>query len=276
MDNHTTRVIVLVHLILVIRACTQLSARAIIHKRKLCIEFEINDFKHKERPIKMYSTLNKYRCLTFCVHERNCSAFNFRFADGACVLLPALPSPCMSSDTTFGWLYVSLAPCRYQQTWYSRTPEEGPWHWITTNDLRHPDLVASVSNVNVARYVTRVNLRGMLVPGWRANFSSSSSFFAIDPLDRSKGKCPVGQYLSWSATAAVGPVWQWIDAGDPVPPGAVIGGYGPKMEPLFVARYTQNTMTPAGYYDPRSGKGYFKFDVMHPERVEILTNSSTA
>ena len=86
--------------------------------------------------------------------------------------------------------------------------------------------------------MTRVNLRGMLVPGWRVNFSSSSSFFAIDPLDHIMGNCPVGQYLSWSATSAVGPVWQWIDAGDPVPPEAVIGGYGPNMEPLFVARYT--------------------------------------
>ena len=211
MDNHTTRVIVFVHLILVISVCTQLSSGDIIYKRKLCNEFEINDLKHKERPIKMYSTLNKYRCLTFCAHERNCSAFNFRFADGACVLLPALPSPCMSSDTTFGWLYVSLAPCRYHKPWYSRTPKEGPWHWINTIDLTRPDLVVSVSSTNVARYVIRVNLRGMLVPGWRSNFSSSSSFFAIDPLDHSMGKCPVGPFLVgncyWWACLAMDRRW---------------------------------------------------------------------
>ena len=277
MYNLTTCIVVFVHLILMISFCIQLSVSVgdNIHKRKLCTEFETSAFKHNEKPIKIFSTLNKNQCLTFCVHERNCSAFNFRLADGACVLLPVSSSPCMSSDTTTGWLYVSLAPCRYQPPWDFRAPEEGPWHWITTNDLTRPDLVVSVSSTNVARYVTRVNLRGMLVPGWSANFSSSSSFFAVDPLDHSMGKCPVGQYLSWSAHADVGPVWKWIDAGDPVPPRAVIGGYGPNMEPLFVARYTQNTMTPAGYYDPRSGKGYFKFIVVNPHRMEILTNSST-
>ena len=259
---------------LMINFCIQLSVGGGIHRRKLCVEFEINDYKDAEKPINVFSSLKKHQCLTFCAHERNCSAVNFRFADGTCTLLHTL-SPCISFDTTVDWLYVSLAPCRYQPPWDFRAPEEGPWHWITTNDLTRPDLVVSVSSTNVARYVIRVNLRGMLVPGWRANFSSSSSFFAIDPLDHSMGKCPVGQYLSWSATADVGPAWQWIDAGDPVPPGAVIGGYGPKMEPLFVARYTQNTMAPAGYYDPRSGKGYFRFGVMHPERMEILTNSST-
>ena len=91
---------VFVYIMLVMRFFTQLSAGESIHKRKLCIEFEISGFKHHGKPIKMSSTLNKHQCLTFCVHERNCSAFNLRMADGACMLLPVSSFPCMSSDTT--------------------------------------------------------------------------------------------------------------------------------------------------------------------------------
>ena len=273
MDNRTTCISAFVHLILMIIFCTQLYVGGSIHKRKRCVEFEINDFKPEENPIKTFSSLKKYQCLIFCAHDRNCSAFNFQFAGGTCVLLPT-SSPCISPDTTVGWLYVSLATCRYRPPWDTRTPDEGPWHWIPTNDLTRPDLIASVSSTNVARYVTRTNLRGMWVPGWRSNFSVEALFLAIDPLDHSNARCPTGQYLSWPATAGGGPVWQWINAGDSAPSGAVIGGYGPIMEPLYIARYTHNTLYVPGYYDPRRGQGHFKFNVVDPDKIEILINSS--
>ena len=86
----------------------------------------------------------------------------------------------------------------------------------------------------------------------------------------------MGQLLSAPVTGSVSRGWRWINAGDPVPSGAIVGGYGPEGEPLFVAQYKEFGIPLTGYYNPLQGKGYFSLNgFKQPDRMQILIKKNT-
>ena len=265
-------------LLVIIWVCSQVSNCDNIasDKRKLCTEFTVDDYKAEKNPINTNYNLTKSQCMLACAREKNCSAFNFRWIDGACALLLVISS-CMVGNTTADWVYVSVSQCDFVVPWYSRTPaREGPWDWVTiqSDSLSNSDLLGMTDVDDTTRFVSRVFYKGMYLPGWATGVVPN--FRAIDPSTGILINCPSGQFLSFPVIGGIFPDWEWINAGDPVPSGAIVGGHGPRGEPLFVARYEQNTIAVAGYYNLLGGgEGYFPFNgLKQPAMMQILIKNT--
>ena len=276
-NTNITTVMVFLCLLVVVCFCTHISncANVIIEKkRKLCTEFTIDDHKAEEPPVNTNFNQTKFQCMRACARERNCSTFNFRWIDGTCVLLP-LTSSCMAKNAAAGWVYVSLAQCDFILPWHSRTPAvEGTWDWITTqsNPKFNKDLIVLKDSFNFPRFAIRTFYKGMYLPGWS---TEKIKFRSIDPLTSIRIRCSEGQFLSFPLGGNISYGWQWINAGNSVPSGAIVGGYGPEGEPLFIAQHKESGLPLTGYYNSLRAAGYFALNgFKQPVRMKILIKKS--
>ena len=202
------------------------------------------------------------QCLSQCVRNALCNAFNFQIDGGTCELLSSRLY-CMSHKPTNGTMYVELNKCEQYFPRRAFLPPEGNWHWVS-NTRKMVDAVP----INAVKYVSRVFERGMYLPGW---WIKTTGFRVARPYDSSRtlcGKRNHGELLVFPPGT-----YRWSDfvAGSPVPVGAVIGGYWIDRSPLYIVMYKENGSACAGYYNAHTMKSSIAcFGVKHPKEMKIL------
>ena len=242
-----------------------------IHKTRLCIQYEIDDYVSSKNPLKQISGLTKGNCLMECVRHQQgsspCRAFHFRQREATCELLPE-ERTCMSETTSPGTTYVHLSDCQSGAPWRRLNTSPGSWQWVT-NPASLSDTVNLRSPLGAVRYVGRVLHKGMWLPAWiqysRANFAG---------VDGVTFKCKNAiQYLTFSDPAHYR--WDSFLVGEPVPSAAVVAGYWPSGAPLYIIRLATNPHSSIffAYYDAESSAIRPQFTQMQPTSLGILVST---
>ena len=216
-------------------------ACASINKTRLCVEYEIPDYWAEEKALSVIPGMTRAHCMTQCVRQPLCRAFNFRPVDGNCRLLPEYLD-CRTPNTTVGWLYVSLSTCSQRQPWQSTRPMESGWQWITSEN-------PSVRNGTLQfgrRFASRIHHKGLYLPGWWSPWPRGIFRGAI-PHEERRQNCDVGEFLVLPDPARF--IWTPVNMRNPAPINAVIGGYAADSTPLYVARRLINSDMMPGFYN---------------------------
>ena len=253
-----------------ILATSFVSSNTAITKRRLCIEYEIPDYRPSDAPLSKFNdTGTRTMCMKHCVRNFDCWAFNHHLDSATCILLPA--AGCMTLGSHPGYLYIHLYECGMVPVWQSRRPSDKGWRWVKTSAPQTRNDVIELSG-GYTRYVSRHFYKGLYLLGWYRN--SDKQYRAISPQDGVM-KCVLesGEFLAFNKTSDYS--WLAFTAGDPVPDTAAAISTLQYGTPQYVTRkYYTDLAQPywlPGYYDPDTGKNYYaKGGVANPIDVEIL------
>ena len=232
--------------------------------RKLCVGFEIGNYRFAEDVLQTFVGLSRSQCLWRCMRNSTCFAFNLY--SGTCELLPANPK-CMHPHPALGSTHVSLGDCDGHSPRMCVTPDEYSWTGVNASDIWYSsNLVSGQDSQGDVFYVVRVYVKGMLVPGWQSEAARKSK--VVDPENEERVGCNVnvGEYLYLSGPHTYS--WVAYTVGESVPSDAVIGGHGPDCSPLYIVKYQSHVF---GYYRASTKKTYFVWgSVIHPTFVSML------
>ena len=223
-----------------------LFARGDFYKKRLCIQYEIDDYKSSKIPLKKLSAVTQSVCFMECVrHQKGsspCRAFHFSLADSICELLPKGINECMADKTTPGITYVHLSDCEFVAPWRGIKHTSGALQWIT----KRGQALALRSPGGGRRYVMRILNKGL----WLLGYAYRRGIAFANGFDGARIACRSNiQYINSSKPVK----YRWVSfsRGDPVPPGAIVGGYWPNGTPLYIIYVDASALFP-GYYNAES------------------------
>ena len=250
-------------------------ANAAVFKRRLCVEYEIQDYQSIDEPLQIINeTESRSLCMMQCVRNVDCLAFNYHTDSATCILLPA--ASCMTLDGQHGYLYVHLSDCNMVPVREIRRPPGGGWRWVRTDSpASRNDLIKLPGQHK--RFVGRIFIDGFYVPGYYkiGNKVLSRPFRGVTLQDKLRMNCPpyAGEFLAFNDTSE----YRFVSfpAGSLVPVSAPAISAFHDGTPLYVIRKSfpgAPGYDLTGYYDPISETNYiFNFDVETPTNgVKIL------
>ena len=227
---------------------------ATVNKTRLCVEYAVSNHWAEEEALLLVPGLTQSRCMARCVRQPLCRAFNFRSTDGTCRLHPESP-PCMTLNTTEGWLYVALSSCSQYQPWHSMRPVDDGWQWITAKE---PSVRNDILEFG-GRLFCRIFYKGLYLPGWWGKWPPPGLYRVVVPHKKMVIKCMNGEFLVLPNSTR----FDWIPVSTyPFPTNAVIGGYATDLTPLYVARrqYTRLPHPVPGIYNVVTEKFYVVYN----------------
>ena len=254
----------------ILLSCLALSiVQCVVHKTKQVVEFIIDDYHPGGEPIQTTKAPTRNKCMALCARTRNCSAFNFRFDDGMCMLQLAYPNKiCMAENFTKGLQYIHMT---YDSggvpPWRSLRTEEYHGDW-TTNPTSKRGIAFVRSGMGGTRHVARVLYKGIYLTAAVGN--AKSRVTTPDGVLHFLYQCgETMQFLMLSDYK-----WDVFYAGWAIPTNAIIGGYRSDGKPLYVVSttYARSARYP-GYYDPSTRKANSRDDERH-SKLCILLNTS--
>ena len=215
---------------------------ASIYKSRLCVEYEIADYRAKEEALLEINGLTHSGCMVQCARQPICRVFNFRPAYGTCRLHPEF-NGCMTPNTTEGWLYVSLSTCGKRPPRQSMRPADGGWRWISTENPKARSDIVELSG----RFPCRIFYKGLYLPGWWGAWPAPGEFRVSIPHEKRIIRCNIGEFLVLLDPSRFS--WTRVDIENPVPTNAVIGGHATDSTPLYIARKLIGTEMMPGFYN---------------------------
>ena len=218
-----------------------------VNKKRLCIQYEMDDYNSSMIPLKKLSAVTRSACFVECVRHQQgsspCQAFHFRQAEGICELLTKDIS-CMAANVTPGTTYVHLSGCESVAPWRHINPGSDPLQWVTNR----VGALSLRSQLGGYRFVVRVLHKGLWLPG----YGVSRRAHIARPDGRGITCHSNIQYINSSEPVP----YRWVRffVGDSVPAGAIVAGYWPNGTPLYIVyRATINAGTLiSGYYNAES------------------------
>ena len=266
----------LIGVTLCILAVEENYANPIVFRRRLCVEYEIQDYQSIDEPLQIINdTETRSLCMMQCVRNAECWAFNYHTDSGTCFVLPA--ASCMTPAGQHGYLFVHLSDCNMVPVREIRRPPDGGWRWVRTDSpASRNDLIKLPGQHK--RFVSRIFFDGFYVPGYYKlgkNGVLATPFRMVTPQDKLAVGCPhyAGEFLAFNDTSEYR--FDPFPAGSPVPASAPAISAWHDGTPLYVNRKSF-TGAPGydltGYYDPVSEKNYiYNNDVETPTSgVKIL------
>ena len=262
----------LIGVTLCILAVEENYANPIVFRRRLCVEYEIQDYQSMDEPLQIINdTETRSRCMTQCVRNAECWAFNYHTDSGTCIVLPA--TGCMTLDRQLGYLYVHLSDCNMVPVREIRRPPDGRWRWVRTDSPASRNDLIKLPGQKI-RYAGRVFIDGSYIPGWY--LGSKYPFKGVSPDDLKFRYCPqnTGELLAFNDSSDYR--FENFQAGSPVPDSAPVISALPDGTPLYVVRKSFSGAPGydlIGYYNPVSQTNYFANnypDSDKPSNVKIL------
>ena len=223
-------------------------ARKAMFKRKLCVQFQIENYTSDAPRIASIDKSTKWQCMGSCVRQPSCSAFHFRSADASCELLTTLS--CMKQNVTNGTTYVRLTACSGKQPWGMTTPTQGKLKWLQPGEISS----RKVFQITNSRQVARVLYEGTYLPGY---FLNKKDEFQSSDFNGKTIKCTTGiEIMTYSNEIE----WAWVafTPGETVPSSAVVGGFWQDGSPLYIVNI-KLTEWKSGFYSAITGQYYTKF-----------------
>ena len=203
-----------------------LFARGDYNKKRLCVQYEMDDYNSSMVPLKKMSGVTHSACFVECVRHQQggspCRAFHFRKAEGICELLPK-DITCMADNTAPGTTYVHLSDCEAVAPWHGIKPSSGPLQWIA----KKRGSLKLHSPLGGDRYVVRVLNKGIWLPG-----RARSEAITERP---GGGRITCRSNIQYINSSKPVPYrWVRFTVGDRVPPSAIVAGYWPNGTPLYI------------------------------------------
>ena len=261
----------LIGVTLCILAVEENYANSIVFRRRLCVEYEIQDYQSIDEPLQIINdTETRSRCMMQCVRNAECWAFNYHTDSGTCIVLPA--AGCMTLDGQHGYLYVHLSDCNMVPVREIHRPPDGEWRWVRTDSpASRSDLIKLPGQTK--RYVGRVFIDGTYVPGWYIP-GKTLPFRGVSTEDLQNKNClpNTGEFLAFNDTSDF--AFNAFKAGDPVPDSAPAISVLHDGTPLYIVRKSfpgAPGYDLTGFYNPVSQTNYFvNSGVVTPTSVKIL------
>ena len=90
-----------------------------ISKVKSCVEYRIKGGRWNHTILETVVNMTGQECLTQCVRDKHCGAYNIWHRHGICDLIPRVDT-CGETDIQKGWTFVGLADCGKSMPWTTR------------------------------------------------------------------------------------------------------------------------------------------------------------
>ena len=245
------------------------SGEAALTKRRLCVEYVVENTRHNETILSVFDNVTGSECLQRCAHHPGCNAYNLLRKEGVCEILRGLGVCGETKDRTWAFEYIHLQTCKGQlpwlrrmmnwtrgascQTWY-RT-EARPRSRCPTGMVTAPDGWACVALIPT---------KGLYLPGWyhsyyRVIMEDGQPMWCSDYgyILRAVPECPVS--------------WQTYTVGDPLPSAAVTVSTWKDGTPLYFVSNLIQSKWYIGYLLPSVPRSYVLAGIAHsPTDVHIL------
>ena len=111
-----------------------LHAASQIHKRRLCVMFEVNKYRKSSGLLTSLNAMDKNRCMMECTRHESCHAFNFALGTGLCELVTEVKG-CMAVMESPTFHFVHLGECGTHIPWHTHVPVDGNWQWVIETNL---------------------------------------------------------------------------------------------------------------------------------------------
>ena len=265
----------LIGMTLCMLAVEETYANSIVFRRRLCVEYEIQDYQSMDEPLQTINdTETRSRCMMQCVGNVDCLAYNYHPDSATCILLPAAGS-CMTLDSQHGYLYVHLSDCNMVPVREIRRPPDGGWRWVRTDSPASRNDLIKLPGQRI-RYAGRVFIDGSYIPGWYIGNQNKDPFKGVSPDDLKRRDCPpnTGELLAFNDSSDYR--FENFQAGSLVPDAAPVISALPDGTPLYIVRKSfpgAPGYDLTGYYNPVSQTNYFvnnDDDSDRPSNVKIL------
>ena len=197
-------------------------ANGVIKKSRLCIQYEIKDYKSSLARLKTLNGTSRGSCFMECVRQHfGCRAFQFHPKDGLCELLPEVK--CMEEGTTAGTNLAGLSECKFLPFWLLTLPPNGNWRWVTDPPTLNKIIELVSRKGDAVEWIVHCTKDCIC-----QDTSSIHASFQQDPMVPNSFANP--KYSTWYYN------WQPFRVGDAVPVSAIIGGYRLEGTPLYILK----------------------------------------
>ena len=237
-----------------------------VHKRQMCLKYEMEDHTSTIAVIDRYYYCSKVECMASCTRHHSCNTFHFRATDCACELLN-ISNMCMTHNVTNGTILVGLTLCKQTPPWKVITPTQRKLQWMEPRYVGSQRFI--LTTLAATRQIARVLHDGTYVPGFV--LISKRKFIAFTMEGRSITCSEAFQVLTYVQPHD----YFWINfaPGDDVPVSAVVGGYGRDGTPLYVIIGQFSNAVKPGFYNGATEQIYVKNKKMTPVTVFLLLES---
>ena len=184
-----------------------------ISKTKFCVEHRIEGGRLNQTVLKIVMNITERECLTQCVRDKRCGAYNIWHENGTCELLPG-NDKCGETDKQKDWTFVRLRNCARGVPWTTMRLD-----WVAETPCMRWQYVESISECN-ATYLRApddeyclalIPQKGLYLPGWYR-----ADLFRYITLDATPAWCRSGYLLEIASNCSV--VWyqseqSWVGHG---------------------------------------------------------------
>ena len=238
-------------------------------KRRLCIEYVVEDARHNFSILAAFENVTGAECLKRCARHTDCYAYNFLRTRGTCEILRGVGACGEITGRFDGSKYVHLGACKRQQPWLI-----GVKNWTTgaSCQMWHRHMALSgercpagmVTDPDGRACVALIPNKGLYLPGWYAGI------YRVITEDAEPMWCHGYGYILRVVPEC--PVsWQSYTVGDPIPSAAVTASIWKDGTPLYIVRKYINTNWYIGYMLSSVPRSYIRAGVAYsPTDVHIL------
>ena len=239
----------------------------LVYKRRMCIQYEMNDHTSTTTVIGRQVYCSKVECMTSCARNISCNTFHFRSTNCTCELLDT-SDMCMSPKVIEGTTLVRLSGCNETPPWKVVTPTQKKLQWMEPNNVGSQRFI--LSTPTGIRQIGRALYEGSYVPGFA--LATKHRFFAttikVGNLDVMIRCDEAFQVLTYAQPDDY--LWINFTSGDEVPSSAVVGGYWRDEIPLYIVIGRYTLLWRPGFYSAATERVYARGEVTQPLTISLL------